>query len=74
MNLSDMIAQAVRDLARFARGVRGSQQRMFRMYFWVVRMNSLGSRPEVGRSLAEVDAFVLDQMRQRYPGFTAELV
>ncbi len=46
---------------------------MFRAYFWLVRMNSLGSRPQVGRSLAEVDAFVLDQMRQRYPGFTLEL-
>jgi hypothetical protein len=35
MNLNDMIAQALRDLARFRRGVRGSQQRMFRMYFWL---------------------------------------
>jgi hypothetical protein len=44
-----MIAQALRDLARFRRGVRGSQQRMFRAYFWLVRMNSLGSRPQVAR-------------------------
>jgi hypothetical protein len=73
VKLNDMIAQALRDLARFRRGVRGSQQRMFRAYFWLVRMNSLGSRPQVGPSLAEVDAFVLDQIRQRYPGFTPEL-
>jgi hypothetical protein len=36
-------------------------------------MNSLGRRPQVGRPLAEVDAFVLDLMRKDYPGFTPEV-
>jgi hypothetical protein len=73
MNLDDMIRRAKSDLARYARGVRGSRQRVFRMYFWIVRMNSLGSRPQVGRSLAEVDAFVLELMRRDNPGFTPDL-
>jgi hypothetical protein len=73
MNLNDMNRRAEADLARFCRGFRGSNQRIFRMYFWIVRMNSLGRRPQVGRSLAEVDVFVLNLMRHDYPGFTPEL-
>jgi hypothetical protein len=73
MNLNDMNRRAEADLARFRPGARGSNQRIFRMYFWLVRMNSLGHRPQVGRSLAEVDVFVLDLVRHDYPGFTPEL-
>jgi hypothetical protein len=73
VKLNDMIAQARRDLARFGFGTRGSEQRVFRMYFWLVRMNSLGRAPQVRRSLAEVDALVLEQVRQRFPRFVPEM-
>jgi hypothetical protein len=57
------------ELARFPRGATGSLQNLFRMVWWNVRMNSLGRKPEVGRSLAEVDDFALQLMRSHYPGF-----
>ena len=37
------------------------------MIWWNVRMNSLGRRPEAGRSLAEVDAYALKLMRDFSP-------
>jgi hypothetical protein len=73
MKVSDMNERAKADLARYARGMRGSRQQVFRMYFWIVRMNSLGRRPQVGRTLAEVEAFVLDLMRRDNPGFTPDM-
>jgi hypothetical protein len=68
-----MNAQAKRDLSRFARRVRASLRQRFRMVFGLVRMSSLGRRPEVGRPLAEADTFALEIMRTDYPGFTPDL-
>jgi hypothetical protein len=73
MNLTDMISQSWHDLALSRGRMPGSRQRAFRVYFLLVRMNSLGRRPPVGRSLVDVGAFVLDEMRQRYQGFTPEM-
>ena len=69
MKHSDMIRQGKGELARYIRGTRGSLQRLFRMIWWNVRMNSLGRTPQVGRSLAEVDAYALKLMRDFYPDF-----
>ena len=64
-----MIDIARNEFVRFPRGTRGSLQNLFRMIWWNVRMNSLGRRPEAGRSLAEVDAYALKLMRDFYPDF-----
>jgi hypothetical protein len=73
MKGNEMLGQAKRELARYVRGPRRSLQRRFRSIWWMVRLNSLGRRPQVGRSLAEVDAYALAAMRSEYPGFTPEL-
>ena len=73
MNLNDMTSQARHEMARPHRVARGSQQRTSRMRSSLVRMNSPSRRPQLGQSLAEVDAFVSGPMRQSYQGFTPEL-
>jgi hypothetical protein len=73
MTLRQMLDQTLLDLARYAKGMRGSLQRKFRMIFFLVRMNSLGRRPQVGRSIEDVEAMALELMRGDDPGFTPEL-
>ena len=68
-----MIAQTKGELAAYRKGVHGSLQRRFRMIFQIVRMNSLGRRPQMGGSLAEVEALVLDTMRRDSPDFSPDI-
>jgi hypothetical protein len=44
------------------------------MVFWLVRMNSLGREPQLGRSLAEADTFALEITRAEHPEFTPALI
>ncbi len=73
MTLQELNDKTCRDRARYARGARRSLQRKFGMIFTLVRMNSLGCRPQVGHSLETVDAYALELMRMEHPGFTPEL-
>ena len=73
MTFREILDQALRDLARYAKGVKGSLQRRYRMIFFLSRMNSLGRRPQVGRSAEDVEAFALALMRQEHPEFVPEL-
>ena len=73
MTFREILDQALRDLARYAKGVKGSLQRRYRMIFFLSRMNSLGGRPQVGRSVEEVEMFALSLMRQEHPEFKPEV-
>jgi len=47
---------------------------LWKMVFWLVRMNSLGREPQLGRSLAEADTFALEITRAEHPEFTPALI
>jgi hypothetical protein len=65
-----MISQDKREIALIPRGLPRSPQNEYRMAFWDVRENSLGSRPQVGSSLQDVGTFTLNLVRQRHPSFS----
>jgi hypothetical protein len=61
------------ELSRYARGSRGSPQRMFRMYLWMGMRNFYSSnRWSESPTREAVIAWVIAATRERYPGFEPE--
>jgi hypothetical protein len=64
-----MNALVADELLSISHGPRGSAQNMYRMAYAILRMNSLGRRPQLPHSAAAAHAEALRVTRVHFPQF-----